>query len=188
MEFEAMCARYEILFVSGTMDPGLPDIPYIGLEDIITSDSMEDMNRLLRRYLSREELKAFDDNLVKNFTLQNVLQYLTILDADKLLKLIKIAVDKLQSGMDCHFSIKTIIGIYIHVCCLMERLVTKTPITDYVDLDYFVKEQQEFISLLTESFQELTAQYNVKLPTSEIAYLYDYVRHDANVAARENNE
>ncbi len=188
MEFEAMCARYEILFVSGTMDPGLPDIPYIGLEDIITSDSMEDMNRLLRRYLSREELKAFDDNLVKNFTLQNVLQYLTILDADKLLKLIKIAVDKLQSGMDCHFSIKTIIGIYIHVCCLMERLVTKTPITDYVDLDYFVKEQQEFISLLTESFQELTAQYNVKLPTSEIAYLYDYVRHDANVAAREKNE
>ena len=66
--------------------------------------------------------------------------------------------------------------------------MTKTPITDYVDLDYFVKEQQEFISLLTESFQELTAQYNVKLPTSEIAYLYDYVRHDANVAAREKNE
>lgn len=183
MELEALCARYEILFVSGTMDPGLPDIPYIGLEDIITSDSMEDMNRLLKPYLSREELKAFDENLVKNFTLQNVLQYLTILDADKLLSYIKIAVDKLQSRMDCRFSIKTIIGIYIHVCCLMERLVTKTPITDYVDLEYFVRNQQEFICLLTESFQELTVQYNVKLPTSEMAYLYDYVRHDENVAA-----
>lgn len=185
MELEAMCARYEILFVSGTMDPGLPDIPYIGLEDIITSDSMEDMNRLLKRYLSREELKNFDEKLVKNFTLQNVLQYLTILDADKLLSYIKIAVDRLQNRMDCHFSIKTIIGIYIHVCCLMERLVTKTPITDYVDLEYFAREQQEFIRLLTESFQELTAQYNVKLPISEIAYLYDYVKHDANVEAKE---
>lgn len=188
MEMEALCARYEILFISGTMDPQLPDIPYISLEDIITSESMEDMNRLLKRYMSWEELKTFDEKLVQNFTLQNVLQYLTILDADKLLGYIKIAVDQLQDRMDCHFSVKTIIGIYIHICCLMERLVTKTPITDYENLENFMREQQEFIHLLTESFRELTSQYNVELPISEIAYLHDYVGHDANVTAKEEEK
>lgn len=184
MEMEALCARYEILFISGTMNPQLPDIPYISLEDIITSESMEDMNRLLKRYMSREELNTFDEKLVQNFTLQNVLQYLTILDADKLLSYIKIAVDQLQNRMDCRFSVKTIIGIYIHICCLMERLVTKTPITDYVNLENFIRERQEFIRLLTESFRELTSQYNVELPISEIAYLHDYVGHDENVMAK----
>ena len=188
MEMEALCVRYEILFISGTMDPQLPDIPYISLEDIITSESMEDMNRLLKRYMSWEELKTFDEKLVQNFTLQNVLQYLTILDADKLLGYIKIAVDQLQDRMDCHFSVKTIIGIYIHICCLMERLVTKTPITDYENLENFMREQQGFIHLLTESFRELTSQYNVELPISEIAYLHDYVRHDANVTAKEGEK
>lgn len=188
MEMEALCARYEILFISGTMDPQLPDIPYISLEDIITSESMEDMNRLLKRYMSWEELKTFDEKLVQNFTLQNVLQYLTILDADKLLGYIKIAVDQLQDRMDCHFSVKTIIGIYIHICCLMERLVTKTPITDYENLENFMREQPEFIHLLTESFRELTSQYNVELPISEIAYLHDYVGHDANVTAKEGEK
>lgn len=184
IELEALSARYEILFISGTMDPQLPDIPYISLEDIITSESMEDINRLLKHCMSREELKTFDEKLVQNFTLQNVLQYLTILDADKLLSYIKIAVDRLQNRMNCHFCVKTIIGIYIHVCCLMERLVTKTPITDYENLESFVKEKQEIIYLLKESFKELTTQYNVELPISEIAYLHDYVRHDPNVMAK----
>ncbi len=185
MEFDALCARYEILFVSGTMDPHLPDIPYIGLEDIIANDSMGEMNSMLERYMSREELKAFDEKLVQNFTLQNVLQYLTILDADKLLGYIKDAVGQLQSRMNRDFSVKTIIGIYIHVCCLMERLVTKTPITAHENLKNFEKNNQEFIGLMQESFRELTIQYNVELPVSEMAYLYEYVRHDKPVSPPE---
>ena len=178
MEFDALCARYEILFVSGTMDPQIPEIPYVGLEDIIASNDMEKVNSLLKRYMSREELAAFDEKLLKNFTLQNVLQYLTILNADKLLEYIKDAVGQLQSRMNRKFSNKTIIGIYIHVCCLIERLVTKTPITAHEDLESFVEQHQDFTGLLTESFQELTAQYNVEIPISEMAYLYDYIRHD----------
>ena len=80
---------------------------------------------------------------------------------------------------------KTIIGMYIHICCLLERLVTKTPITDYVKIENFEKEQQEFIHLLTESFEELTGQYNVEIPIGEIAYLFDYVRHDPHVMSSE---
>lgn len=182
MEFDALNARYDILFISGTMDPKAPDIPYVGLEDIIANDAMGDMNSLLERYMSREELIIFNEKLLQNFTLQNVLQYLTILNADKLLEYIKDAVGQLQSRMNCEFSVKTIIGIYIHVCCLMERLVTKTPIAAHGNMESFVRDNQEFIHLLTESFQELTGQYNVELPVSEMAYLYDYVRHDNHVS------
>lgn len=182
MELDALIARYEILFISGTMNPQIPDIPYIALEDIIANDAMGDMNSLLERYMDREELLLFDEKLLQNFTLQNVIQYLTILNADKLLEYIKDAVGQLQRRMDCEFSVKTIIGIYIHVCCLMERLVTKTPIAAHGNLESFEREHKDFIHLLTESFQELTGQYNVRLPVSEMAYLYDYVRYDKHGA------
>lgn len=181
-ELDVLSARYEILFISGTMNPQIPDIPYIGLEDIIANDAMGDMNSLLERYMGREELVLFDEKLLQNFTLQNVLQYLTILNADKLLAYIKDAVGQLQRRMNREFSVKTIIGIYIHVCCLMERLVTKTPITAHGNLESFEREHKDFIHLVTESFQELAGQYNVRLPVSEMAYLYDYVRHDSHAA------
>lgn len=187
MELDVLLSHYEILFVSGTVDPKIPDIPYIGLEDIITNNAMENMNHLLEKCMSREELVVFNEKLLQNFTLQNVLQYLTILNADKLLSYIKDAVDQLQRRMNCEFSVKTIIGIYIHVCCLMERLVTKTPIAAHENLENFVQEKQEFIRLLTESFEELTGQYNVELPVSEMAYLYDYIRNDSNVLAAETD-
>ncbi len=181
IEIDRLCARYEILFISGTMDPEIPDVPFIGLEDIIANDSMEKVNCLLERYMERGELKKFDEKLVQNFTLQNVLQYLTILNPDKLLNYIKDAVGQLQKRMGCDFSVRTIIGIYIHICCLMERLVTKTPITAYANAENFERDNQDFIRLLTESFEELTSQYNVEIPVSEIAYLFDYVRHDQHV-------
>lgn len=179
MELDALCARYDVLFVSGTYDPQIPGIPYIGLEDMIANGDMERVNSLLKRYMNRDELIAFDERLLKNFTLQNVLQYLTILNADKLLEYIRDAVGQLQIRMNRKFSNKTIIGIYIHVCCLIERLVTKTPITAYQDLEDFTERQQAFIVMVTDSFQELTAQYNVEIPICEIAYLYDYIRHDS---------
>lgn len=146
---------------------------------------MEKVNHLLERYMAQEELHEFDEKLLQNFTLQNVLEYLTILNPDKLLSYIKDAVRQLQKRMGCDFAVKTIIGMYIHICCLLERLVTKTPITDYVKIENFEKEQQEFIHLLTESFEELTGQYNVEIPISEIAYLFDYVRHDPHVMSSE---
>lgn len=184
-EINRLRTRYELLFVSGTMDPQIPNIPFVGLEDIIANDSMEKVNHLLERYMAQEELHEFDEKLLQNFTLQNVLEYLTILNPDKLLSYIKDAVRQLQKRMGCDFAVKTIIGMYIHICCLLERLVTKTPITDYVKIENFEKEQQEFIHLLTESFEELTGQYNVEIPISEIAYLFDYVRHDPHVMSSE---
>ncbi len=181
VEIDRLRTRYELLFVSGTMDPEIPNIPFVGLEDIIANDSMEKVNQLLEGYMEQEELREFDEKLLQNFTLQNVLEYLTILNPDKLLNYIRDAVGELQKRMGCEFAVKTIIGMYIHICCLMERLVTKTPITAYVKIENFEKDHPDFIRLLTESFEELTGQYNVEIPVSEMAYLFDYVRHDQHV-------
>lgn len=88
------------------MDPEIPNIPFVGLEDIIANDSMEKVNQLLEGYMEQEELREFDEKLLQNFTLQNVLEYLTILNPDKLLNYIRDAVGELQKRMGCEFAVK----------------------------------------------------------------------------------
>ena len=80
---------------------------------------------------------------------------------------------RLQDQMCIRDSI--MIGLYVHLCCLVERLVTKTPIDNYQDLEEFEQKHADFIRQVRDSFQDISRHYRVALPVSEIAYIYDYM-------------
>ncbi len=174
-------AKYEVLFISGTIDPELDDAVFIPMEDIISFREIKRLNRALARYMQQAEIEEFNQRLLKNFSLQNVVQYLTILNADKVLDLTNVALDRLQRMLRKKFSAQTVIGLNIHICCLVERLVTKTPIETYTNQDTFEREQQSFIKMVHEAFQDIRDHYRVEIPISEVAYIYDYIIRDSSV-------
>lgn len=151
------------------------------MEDIISFREIKRLNRALARYMQQAEIEEFNQRLLKNFSLQNVVQYLTILNADKVLDLTNVALDRLQRMLRKKFSAQTVIGLNIHICCLVERLVTKTPIETYTNQDTFEREQQSFIKMVHEAFQDIRDHYRVEIPISEAAYIYDYIIRDSSV-------
>ena len=177
-ELAELKGKYDILFVSGTANPELKDVVFIPMEDIISFREIERINRMLSLYMQEDDLQAFHQRLLKNFSLQNVVQNLTILNADKVLDLVNIGLDQMQKMMRRKFSAQTIIGLNIHISCLIERLVTKTPIETYTDQAAFEQEQKEFIEMVRKAFREVSTHYKVEFPISEIAYIYDYIIHD----------
>ena len=177
-EPNAIFSRYEVLFISGTFNPGIKEIPFLSLEEIITFDDTEYLDSLLKHSLTDRELEELHENLVKHFTLQNVIQYLTILNPDKLLVYVREAVDRLQSELGRHFKVRTQVGIDIHVSCLVERLVTKTPLVLAEEIGQFEQEHSLFIRQVETSFRELMKHYNIEIPLIEIKHLYDYVSND----------
>lgn len=184
-EFDEIKRKYDVLFISGTVNPELDGLPYIPMEDIVSFREIERIDRMLGRYIQESEIKDFNQQLLKNFSLQNVVQHLTILNAEKVLDLVNVGVDQLQRMLHRKFNVQTIIGLNIHISCLIERLVTKTPIETYSDQTAFEKEQQNFIEMVRRSFREISDHYRVEFPTSEIAYIYDYVIHDNGASMQE---
>lgn len=168
--------KYEVMLIVGVFNPDISDIPFIAVADVVRE--MEIMKRLFTNYLQEDELEKFHGNMLKNFSLQNVVKYLTILNPDKVLDMVQQALDKLQKSLGNKFSGKTIVGMYIHLSCLIERLVTKTPIENYQNIEQFVLSKKDFIEKVTECFKDVTKHYNISIPVSEIAYIYDYIRHD----------
>lgn len=167
-----------VLFITGTANPHIEGKRFVALEEIISGKDIDFMMNSLSQYLEPEELERFLDDLRKSFTLQNVVSYLTILNPKVLLDNVSNAVENLQDCLDQRFSGKTLIGIYIHVCCLIERLVTKSAITEFSDLEQFKSLHSEFIDNVQKAFSNITRRYNVTIPTSEIAYLYDFIAAD----------
>ena len=70
---------------------------------------------------------------------------------------------------------RKIVGLYIHISCLIERLLTDRVIGTLDNIDEFVQDNQEFIRKMKRSFMNLENNYTVEIPVSEIAYIYDYI-------------
>src|SRR5699024_5675147 len=120
-----------ILFITGTTDPHIEGYQFISLEEIITSSNIGFISACLTNFMQPTELNKFLLDLKRDFTLQNVVGYLTILNPKVLLEDVMAAIDLLEAKLNTRFSGESLIGIYIHVSCLIERLVTKNAITEY---------------------------------------------------------
>ena len=167
--------QYHVKCIIGLFNPEIEGIPFISLEDIISMDAAEKLNALFSNYLNEEQMESFNQNLLKNFSLQNVVESITILNPSKLLDEVEQAVSYLQKITERRIADRSIIGLYVHLCCLVERLVTKTPIEHYQNLGDFEQLHSGFIQQVTNSFQDISRHYQVTLPVSEIAYIYDYI-------------
>ena len=168
----------DILFVSGTSNPGIQGNLFINLEQMIDSDGFNIAYNTLKTYLTKEEIKRFCDNFVANFSMQNVMSHLTILEPIRLMEFVRNFVDELQLRLNNFVKKKTVVGLYIHISCMIERLVTKDPIYARENLDVFRIENKEFIAIVEKSFEKIAKHYGIAIPDSEISYLYDYISAD----------
>lgn len=103
------------------------------------------------------------------------MQYLTILNGQILLEYIEEAVERIQQYLRITLTNKIKLRVYIHVSCLIERLVTRQPSLEFKGLNVFVEEHRDFIDLFSKSFYKLSEHYNIEIPANEIAYLYEYI-------------
>ncbi|MCI9631685.1 MAG: sigma 54-interacting transcriptional regulator [Ruminococcus sp.] len=167
--------KYNVLFIIGTSDPGVEGVPYISLDNMIQQHNSDEINGLFSKVLSREELRQFNDNLVKNFSLTNLVGHLTILNPQKVIEFAEKIIRLLQIRTGVPFKNKTKVGLYIHICCMIERLIVDKVCVSYEDVERFEEDKKEFIGIVRECFQEAEKYYGLAIPVSEIAYLYEYI-------------
>lgn len=177
----AIFDRYDVPVIIGTMDPNVEGIPFISIEDMIEKQNVGLLQSALGHFLSSEELDKFSQNIIKNFSLQNLLDYLTILNPKKIVTYVEEIVDNIQKDFKMNMSGNTMVGLYLHISCLIERLITDKYITKYENIEQFEKEHQSFITVVKKAFKNLEKHYCVEIPVSEIAYIYDYIYHLSSV-------
>lgn len=182
---DAVFSEHRVCAVIGTGDPRIASVPFVALEDIMSTASASKVDALFGRWLDASELASFHEKLLSNMTLQNVIRSITILDPERLFHEIEGAVHELQRRTGEKIGSNAIIGLYVHLCCLVERLVTRNPIETYVGQDRFEEEHTDFIDSFRQSFSSISTRYRVEVPVSEIAYVFDYISVSAAPAREE---
>ena len=166
---------YDVLFIVTTTRLRIRNVPSVPMEDVIAFKDVDGITSTLNSYFTKSEQEQFNRNLIKNFTLENVMNYLTVLNADKLITFIEEALDHLQELLGMLIANEIMVGMYIHISCIIERLVMKNDIVQKERGCSLNVEQKRFQKMFNDSFAKIMDYYKVNIPVREILYMYDYI-------------
>jgi len=163
---------YEIVGVVGTANPNIEGVEYIALDELVSGNAETKMSKIFID-LDKEKFDEMNNNIIRNFSIRRLIGTLTILDADKVIGHIEECLQQYEILSNSKISNKKKISIFIHVGCLIERLIRRCPIEEYPNKEEFEQCQKIQIELIKKSFSGIEKAYSVKIPISEIGYIYD---------------
>ena len=168
--------RYQVLGIIGNADPGIDIVTYLSLEDLMSGQADEKIAKILGTVADTGQLEQINDNLIRNFSLKRLINQLTILDINKILCQVEKCLKIYESSAGIKLSNRSRFGVFFHVSCLIERLIRQCPIDTYENLEEFKQCHKEAVEMIQKSFSGLEQTYSVKMPLSEIGYLYDILQ------------
>ncbi|RNB90386.1 PRD domain-containing protein [Brevibacillus fluminis] len=167
--------QYQVMGIIGTADPKVDIVPFIALEDIMLEKSTEQLGVIFKEVVAEEEIGQINKKMIKLFSLQSVINHVTILNPDKVMNYIELVTDQLQAELGIEFGNSTKIRLFVHLSCLVERLVKNDSINTYENLEEFAQCQKLFISNVKKCFSVIEDVYNVTIPVTEIGYIFDII-------------
>lgn len=166
--------EYNVKHVIGVLDRKLKEIDYLDITEMMELRKDQKIYQTLSQYLQKEDMEMLRMNLIKNYSLQNIVEHLTILNPYILINEIELFLNNIQIDLAMKLDIKSRFGLYVHLAILVERLVTHSAIECFKAIEVFEQEQAEFIKAVKRCFRNIENQYKIELPVSEIAYIYDF--------------
>ena len=159
----------------GTANPQLSGVEFIPLEEVVSGAADRKMEKILAPAVPEGRIGEINDHLVRNFSVRQLIGSLTILDTDKIMNHIEECLKKYEVMTGQPLANSTKINLFIHVGCLAERLIRRSPIEDYRCLSDLEEQHTEEIAKIRSAFSGIEDTYSVKIPLSEIGYIYDII-------------
>ncbi|MGQ4818397.1 sigma 54-interacting transcriptional regulator, partial [Enterococcus faecium] len=88
--------EYEIVGIIGTNNPSSNDLPYISLEELIAGKGITTLLEWTKRELTKDMLSYVTHEFIRNFSLDQVIQSLTILDTEKIIRQLEVFLIQLE--------------------------------------------------------------------------------------------
>lgn len=168
--------EYDILCIVGTLNPEIKNISFISLEDLVMGEDIDNFYSIFSEYLTKSEIEELKKRIVKNFSLTNLMEQLTILNPSKLLEQVSEAINQLQLELNEEFSNSVCIGLYVHISCLIERLLMSKGKGLLNDVSVPMDIDKDFERIFKKAFTVAENYYSVEIDSVEIKYVQDYIK------------
>ncbi|MFB7304927.1 PRD domain-containing protein [Heyndrickxia sporothermodurans] len=166
------------LAIIGTFQTEIPDVPFIPLDVLFSEKGIERLMIVfgydMANPKSEKIREAISSRYIQNLSLEAVVNYVNVLNPQKLLIEMMQVYRQICRQLDIHPGKLVMLRFMIHCCCLVERLAVNVdsikPIRDYP-----LQENENVFDVIKLSFRNIELSYNIKLPPIEIQYIYELI-------------
>ena len=170
--------------IIGSINPENSEIPFISLEDILLHSGI---NKLLNILGINEEIstnkmvKTITKDITINITCDAVNKYLTILSGDKIKSPILNFINTIETELNIIMSNSSLSKIFIHISCLIERILLKDFIlTSNEEISSYKKRNEKYISLIEKALTTIINTFNISIPENELYFICEIVKEAEN--------
>ncbi len=165
---------YEVLMIVGTEDPKIEQVPYIGLDHLINGEDVEKFISILQDYFDIRD-KDLKEQLMFSFSINKIIENLTILDATKLLRLVQSAVSVAEKTLEITLSNSNLFLLYLHCCCMIERILRKESVDEQEDIEEYTTQAGAEMEQIHRAFFEIESEYTIKISTLELRLIHEII-------------
>lgn len=169
--------KHNVSLIVGTLDPKVSGINFLSIENIMMNEGFEQLNSVVKKYLNHNEIEEFKKQIIKNFNLSNIINHLTILNAEKVIDDVEEVVQYLEEDFNCTLNPTSKTGLYVHLSCLIERLILKNGIVDFEGIQKISDEQRKAIEIVKNAFSVVGMRYSVELSDAEALFILNYFKN-----------
>lgn len=173
---QAINASERLAGIVGTFQPGLPDIPFISLEELFSEQGPELVLSLLTPDLSsserRLEMERSAMRFISALTMESIINHISVLNPQRILKEMEGVLNHLTTALSLKPSRQVTLRFLIHCCCMVERIVInrkplQMALENKPDLDI------RAFSVIKSAFLPIEEAYAIRLSDAEYFYIYE---------------
>lgn len=122
--------------------------------------------------LDENGMKIVNDRMVKFFPHSSP-RFVNYFRYSKIMSIIEELIVTLEERLALKLTNPRKIGLYVHISCMVERLIRQVEITEFADLEQFVFIHQREIRVIKDAVSVLETIYSVQIPLPEICYIHN---------------
>lgn len=173
---QVLAPHERLVGIVGTFQPGLPDIPFISLEEMFSEQGPELLLSLLNPDLStqerRLEVERSSMRFISALTLESIINQISVLNPRRILQEMESVLQRICQASDLKPSRQVTLRFLIHCCCMVERIViSRKP------LQMALETQQDIdaaaMSVIKQAFAPIEEAYAIRLSDAEFIYIYE---------------
>lgn len=171
-----MLTRKNVIAIVGIDNPDVEEIPYFGLEEIMTGEKIKSLQGVLKPFSSKANLDSWEKQLIKNFSLDRILDSLTVISPNKVINVIGKYIQEIQIDLSKKLTNRVQISLYVHIANMIERIIRGNEIKEYNGNNKEIIRDHCF-SVLKKYNSVLENSFSIKINDPETAYIRDLIVH-----------
>lgn len=167
--------KYDVQFIIATNKLEVEGYITLLLNELIDGRGEKTIYETVGRYFEKEIVQKFIENIIRSFTIRNLIGQLTILNPDKIIGDVEEVVTRLELLERTNYPMDLKKMLYIHMCVMVERLMLEKGQLSEEESTQVFKCRESFQKNLKDSFSVIEDKYNVSINDLEVQMVYNLV-------------